>query len=157
MLDIGCGNGHTIQYFKKHWPNTLYYGVDLSPVAIELAKERVPDAEFIAGDYKELTLHCDLVTVMGVAEHFENLVDGLKSLKEYGNLIYLEVPDCLWMGKLNGSPNNEEGFRETFKGGLQVEWHLKRRTWEERIRMAGLEIVEYSAGSDAFEFVWVLK
>ena len=157
FIDIGCGNGHTIEFFKKHWPNTVYYGIDLSDVAIDIAKKKMPDVWFMHGDYKNYTVYCDVVTVLGVAEHFEKLVDGLRSLKDYGKLIYLEVPDCLQMGKLNGSPNNEEGFRETFKGGLQVEWHLKKRSWEERIRLAGLEILEYSAGSNPFEFVWVLK
>ena len=157
FIDIGCGNGHTIEFFKKHWPNTVYYGIDLSYVAIDIAKEKMPDVWFMHGDYKNYTVYCDVAVVMGVAEHFEKLVDGLRSLKDYGKLIYLEVPDCLWMGKLNGSPNNEEGFRETFKGGLQVEWHLKKRSWEERIKLAGLEILEYSAGADPFTFVWVLK
>jgi SAM-dependent methyltransferase len=157
LIDIGCGNGHTIEFFNSRWPDTVYYGIDFSDVAIGLAKEKVPDAEFYAGDFKDFSVSCDVVTVMGVAEHFEKLVDGLRSLKDYGDLIYLEVPDCLSMGILNGSKNKNEGFRKTFKGGLQVEWHLKRSSWEERIRLAGLEIVEYFPGSDLFEFVWILK
>jgi SAM-dependent methyltransferase len=157
VLDIGCGNGHTIEKFMRIWPNTLFYGIDISEVAIELAKERVPEAEFMVGDFKDYTLNCDLVLVMGVAEHFEKLVDGLRSLRKYGTLFYLEVPDCLRAGIFNGSDNYDEGFRETYKGGLQVEWHLKKRSWEERIRMAGFEILEKPAGPDAITFVWILR
>lgn len=160
FLDIGCGNGHTIEYFKKYWPDTEYYGVDLSDVAIGFARERVPEANFICGDFYDLYVETppkDVVVVMGVAEHFEKLVDGLRRLKEYGNLIYLEVPNCLLVGELNGSTNNEEGFRETYLGGTQMEWHLKHRSWEERIRLAGLEILENSVGSSSYLFVWILK
>jgi SAM-dependent methyltransferase len=157
VLDIGCGNGHTIEQFKKFWPDTLYYGIDISDVAIQLAKERVPEEEFIVGDFKDYTIHCDLVLVMGVAEHFENLIDDLRTLKEYGTIFYLEVPDCLRAGIFNGSDNYDEGFRDTYKGGLQVEWHLKKSSWEQRIRLAGFEILESPAGPDPITFVWILK
>jgi len=157
VLDIGCGNGHTIEYLKKTWPDTVFYGFDISDVAIDIAKEKVPDAEFMAGDFRDFTLYCDVVLVMGVAEHFEKLTEGLRALKEYGKLIYLEVPDCLFAGKLNGSKYNKEGFRRTYKGGLQEEWHLTRASWEQRIKMAGLEIMEYGSGPDIVTFVWVLK
>ncbi len=50
LLDIGCGVGHTIEYLSKRWPDTEYTGIDLSDVAIEVAKEKVPTADFIAGD-----------------------------------------------------------------------------------------------------------
>jgi len=157
IIDIGCGNGHTVEFFHKRWPDTDYWGIDYSDVAIELAKERCPEAVFLLGDYKDYVIHCDLALVMGVAEHFEQLVDGLRSLKDYADLIYLEVPDCLLAGILNGSKYTKEGFRETYKGGLQVEWHLKKSSWEERIKMAGLEILEYLPGSDPITFVWMLR
>ena len=157
IIDIGCGNGHTVEFFHQRWPDAQYWGIDYSDVAIELAKKRCPEAVFLVGDYNDYAIHCDLALVMGVAEHFEELVKGLKSLKNYADLIYLEVPDCLYAGILNGSKNTQEGFRETYHGGLQVEWHLKRSSWEERIRWAGFDILEYLPGSDPFTFVWMLK
>lgn len=160
LLDIGCGNGHTIEFFREQWPNTVYYGIDLSGVAIDIAKEKMPDVWFMTGDYKNYTLipHCDVVLVMGVVEHFEDLVDGLKSLKDYGTLIYLEVPDCLRMGAINGTDNYDEGFRETYLGGLQVEWHLKKSSWEEKIELAGLEILDSTVldGTGIMGWCWVL-
>ena len=159
FLDIGCGNGHTIEFFSKIWPSTIYTGIDLSDEAIRLCGERTVDAEFICTTYEELDLPIfDVVIVMGVAEHFEDLIPSLRRLKEFGKLIYIEVPNCLLAAKINGSPNLEEGYRKTFYGAEQMEWHLKRSTWEQQIRFAGLEIVESYPGPDlGTEFVWMLK
>lgn len=156
LLDIGCGNGHTIEYFSERWPDTSCYGVDLSDVAIEFAKERVPDAEFISGSFEEMYVETppkDVVLLMGVAEHFPNLVDSLRNLKKYGELIYLESPNCLGY-----SDDKQEGFRETYKGAGQVEWHLRRSSWEDRITRAGLNIVSSWPGpTPTTEFIWVLR
>jgi len=39
VLDVGCGNGHTIKYFSERWQDTRFTGLDLSPVAIKIAKK----------------------------------------------------------------------------------------------------------------------
>ena len=158
FLDIGCGNGHTIEYFSKRWPDTEYYGIDLSDVAINFAKERIPEANFIRTSYEDADVPlCEVVVLMGVAEHFENLRGSLSDLKKYGKLIYIESPNCL-----SYSENKEEGFRVT--GELignpthQSEWHLTRNTWEGSIRHAGLEIVKgYEGLTPETEFIWMLK
>ena len=154
LLDIGCGVGHTIEYLSEKWPDTEFTGIDLSDVAIEVAKEKVPGADFIAGDYQVRQWKMfDVVVLMGVIEHFKDLVKALWELKEFGKLIYLEAPNCL-----DYSDDKKEGFRETDEGSGQLEWHLTRRSWEERIAFAGLEIVESLPGlSLPTEFVWVLK
>jgi len=158
FLDIGCGNGHTIEFFKKRWPDTQYYGVDLSDVAIKVAEERVPEAEFICTTFEELELPiCDVLVVMGVAEHFRDLDGALRRLKKLGKLIFLEVPDCL-----SYSDNKEEGYRVTGElvgvNTFQSEWHLKRPTWERYMKAAGLEIVDsYPGLTPETKFVWVLK
>ena len=154
LLDIGCGNGHTIEYFNKRWITTEYYGVDLSDVAIDLARKRVPDAMFACEKFEAADLpFCDVVVIMGVLEHFEDLDGALRNLKSSGNLIYVECPNCL---RREGS--NKEGFRETYRGAGQIEWHLHRSTWEQRIAAAGFEFIESIVGYDsATEFIWVLK
>lgn len=160
FLDIGCGNGHTIEYFKKKWSDTTYYGIDLSDEAIKLAEQRVPEANFYCTTYEDALTpppFCDVVVLMGVAEHFEDLVPSLRGLKKFGKLIYIESPDCLTRGILLGS-TKEEGFRETHEGAGQMEWHLKKSTWEEKIKFAGLEIVQFYPGEPySSSFIWVLQ
>lgn len=159
LLDIGCGNGHTLEAFKKQWPDAFYFGLDLSTKAIELAEERVPDASFICGRLEDDLLFpktfCRIL-LLGVLEHFQDLPGALKIIKESlspDGYIYIEAPNCRAFSHVE-----EEGFFQTKRGSGQVEWHLKRETWEKILRDAGFKIVESLRGKNTVtEFVWVLK
>ena len=54
VLDLGCGGGRTAArtVAERH----RYTGVDLSPVQIERARERVPEGRFLVGDVTRLEL-----------------------------------------------------------------------------------------------------
>lgn len=157
MLDIGCGSGHTIGYFHERWPGVAYTGLDLSDVAIELAEKRQPYAKFIHGWLGEARLkQYEVVILLGVAEHFEDLQAGLSqacgTLSENG-VMYVEVPNCI------AYPTSEprEGFRQINQGNRQHEWHLHRPSWENVLRQAGLDIVISKQGPTiTSEFVWLL-
>ena len=156
FLDIGCGNGHTIKYFKQRWPDTTYFGIDLSDEAIRLAEERVPSAFFTCDTVEEAVCYPpkDVVVLMGVAEHFENLVDSLLRVKKLGKLFYFEVPDLV-DNFFHINMNTEEGFS---MGTGQMEWHLRKRTWEEYFGFAGFEVVEfYPEPYYGLDLIWVLK
>jgi len=156
FIDIGCGNGHTIQYFSKIWPGAKAYGLDLSPVAINLAKRKVPQGEFIISNLEDCSEPptCDLVMSLGVFEHFENINVSLKKLKQFvGNLMYVEVPNCIGY---SGS-EKKEGYRRLNRGNRQMEWHLYRETWEKFFRNNGYRIVDNIFGPSVYtEFIWVL-
>lgn len=159
LLDVGCGNGHTIELFSRHWKNTEYAGIDLSIKAIELASKRVPEAMFINCFLDDIlyTQKFDVVLCLGVAEHFEDLQEGLQALRKTvkkDGIVYLEVPNCI------GYPSSAEveGFRRVNFGSGQTEWHLYRHTWERELNKAGFEIVKAIKGINIYsEFVWLLK
>ena len=48
-LDIACGTG----WLTQHLPGAIT-GLDASPSMLEVAAERIPDAEFVVGDALEL-------------------------------------------------------------------------------------------------------
>lgn len=154
LLDIGCGNGHTLEYFSKRWERTRYYGIDLSSVAIGLAQEKVPGARLQAVslmDYKP-ERRFEIVLALGVAEHFEDLVGGLKKVRslvaDYG-MFYMEVPN-----NIGYSHDKTESFRPQ---GKQTEWFLQRSTWEEKIKESGLRVVRAIKGTHKYmEFIWIL-
>ena len=154
MLDIGCGNGHTLAFFKSQWPGTQYTGVDISDVALDLAKKRIPEAEFYEGI--PLGRLWDIIVLMGVAEHFPLFVEELRYIGTclvQSGYLYLEAPNCLAY-----SNDQEEGFRQTHRGSGQKEWHWKRATWEQALDDAGFEIVRRSIGPfAAWEFIWILR
>ena len=54
VLDLGCGAGiPSTQQLARRF---RVIGVDISPAQIELARQRVPEADFVQGDFTELEL-----------------------------------------------------------------------------------------------------
>jgi SAM-dependent methyltransferase len=157
MLDIGCGSGHTLGYFHERWPGTLYTGLDLSVVALKMARRRQPYAKFINGWLGEVKLgRYELVVLLGVAEHLENLQAELAAAREtmaISGLMYIEVPNCISYP----TSQPQEGFRAINQGNCQHEWHLRRDTWENILCQVGFEILVSKVGPTVTsEFVWLL-
>jgi SAM-dependent methyltransferase len=55
VLDAGCGQGFFAQYYRSHFPNAAYTGLDISERAIAHLRETFPDVEFHAGDLSTWT------------------------------------------------------------------------------------------------------
>jgi trans-aconitate methyltransferase len=151
LLDIGCGNGHTLAYFSDRWPETVYCGLDVSATAIRIAEHKLPQVLFRTGDFATAALPFepfDIILAMGVMEHIFDLESALRrvhSLMNRDSAFYLEVPNNLGDG--------EEGFRES---GEQEEWHLTHESWEKELRKAGFAIpVALQGDRPSFEFVWI--
>jgi 2-polyprenyl-3-methyl-5-hydroxy-6-metoxy-1,4-benzoquinol methylase len=129
--------------------------LDLSGVAIELAKRRCPDSTFICVSLEEAVLpKFDVVMVLGVLEHFEDYVGIFAKLRMIMNgILYVEVPNCI------AYPSSEkiEGFRRLNQGSHQMEWHLYRETWEKRL-ISEFKIIKSIIGPNIYsEFIWLLK
>ena len=97
-LDLGCGTGWLTAILAQFGPTT---GVELSPLAINRAKEQFPEIEFLAGDLFAVPLErgtFDVVVSCQVMEHvddpsrFVDLVADL--LKPDGHLLL--VTDNWW-------------------------------------------------------------
>lgn len=155
VLDVGCGNGHTIEAMTKFWPDCRFTGVDISGTACEIAQKKNPSADFYHGTVDDLPHGetFEIVVCMGTAEHFEDLVEGLVGLArrvEPDGLLYIEVPNNMALSR-----RTEEGW---FGSALQTEWHLTRKTWERRFREASLKVVErHRGGDETFEYIWLLE
>ncbi len=70
VLDVGCGYGRAAPIFLA--AGCAYTGVDVSPVAIEDAKARLPGSRFVAGDLNtwDTQERFGLVAVLWVMIHF---------------------------------------------------------------------------------------
>jgi SAM-dependent methyltransferase len=53
VLDVGCGFGDLYEFLCRNGVNVDYTGVDLSPDFVEIARQRHPDARFVAADFEE--------------------------------------------------------------------------------------------------------
>jgi len=159
LIDVGCGNGHTIAHLMERWPETKFTGLDLSAEAIRLARIKAPGATFVRGFLDEVYgLHqYEVVLLLGVAEHFQDISGNLarvRGLIAPGGVGYIEVPNCI------AHPKSEkvEGFRRLNHGSRQTEWHLYRPTWEQHIKNAWLEIIGSLDGPHSpHEFIWFVR
>ena len=156
ILDVGCGNGHTLAAMATVFPQAELYGLDLSKEALRLAAEKVPAGVFAQGfvEHYRPGVCFDVITMVGVAEHFIDIAAGLRAagglLCEDG-IVYVEAPN-----NLSYSPG-PLGYRRLESGSRQLEWHLPRGEWEQLIGSAGFNIQESGHGNSVVnEFVWIL-
>jgi len=91
ILEVGCGTGWLSEALAQFGPVT---GVDLSPKAIEIAKQRCPQAQFLCGDFSSLDLPqpFDVVVTADTIAHVEDqqaFVDRIAALLVRGGLLLL--------------------------------------------------------------------
>jgi ubiquinone/menaquinone biosynthesis C-methylase UbiE len=72
LLEIGCGSGYGAQLLSSLQPRS-YVGIDLMPEQIELARQRLPEADFCAQDATDLANFSDgskdTIVIFGVLHH----------------------------------------------------------------------------------------
>ena len=99
-LDFGCGDGNSARYILKYFPQSKYFGIDVSSESIETAKKRdISSAQFDCYDgeklpYKDNTF--DIVFIACVLHHIpiklrdRHLKECFRVLKSGGELIVFE-------------------------------------------------------------------
>lgn len=86
LLDVGCGTGQHVQYFVETFDVT---GVDLHEPVLDIARGRVPEARFLAGDITTLDLGetFDALTclfgVVGYVETWDNLDRAIGNVADH--------------------------------------------------------------------------
>lgn len=83
ILDVGCGEGFTLNRLKEHGIGTRLEGVEYLRDAIELGKDMYPEIKIIQGNIYELPYKdnsFDLVLCTEVLEHLEEPEKALKEL-----------------------------------------------------------------------------
>jgi 2-polyprenyl-3-methyl-5-hydroxy-6-metoxy-1,4-benzoquinol methylase len=111
VLDIGCGMGKAVNMMAKHFPNSVFYGYDLSEQAIEMAKKDAikmgnPNTVFQVQDILNLTFNdrFDFITAFDAIHDQpkpdEVLANIYKSLNNEGMFL---MQDILASTSLNGN------------------------------------------------------
>ena len=92
MLDVGCGNGGFMHYFKNHGWNV--FGNDPDPTACSAAKEYLNlDVDCIPAERMNPSQKVDLIIIIGSLEHCMDPKKVLKKCHEClksGGLIIIE-------------------------------------------------------------------
>ena len=101
VLEIGCGNGYTLQQVAEAHPNTRFHGMDFSQDLLSIASKRnVSNGTFSQGDVRKLefqdasfdivyTERC-LINLLSWADQQKGLVEINRILKKGGFYFMIE-------------------------------------------------------------------
>jgi ubiquinone/menaquinone biosynthesis C-methylase UbiE len=124
LLDIACGMGDLLHYAARR--QTRPFGIDLSPVAVSMARKRSPSAKVMIGNAQSLPFGdstFDHVTILGSLEHFldpgRGLLEIRRVLKWGGRALILVpnayyLPDIIWQVWRTGYGPNHKQVVERF-------------------------------------------
>lgn len=82
VLDVGCASGGFFNIMRTFEPNIEYTGIDLSEKALELARERYPEAKFVLTEGFDLPFEDNSFDVVHCTSVFNNEPNYQGMLKE---------------------------------------------------------------------------
>ena len=148
IIDIGCGSGFFLDRISHEIRNNNFqlYGVDFSSTAIRKGKELYhynlycEDGGQTHFDDNEF----NILVSYGTYEHFEDPSKGIKELSRIlmpGGLFFCMMPTL----GIDRTDRDEEGWyeeRQTEGSPIrQMQWNLKRHTWEHFFLKYGLTLL----------------
>jgi SAM-dependent methyltransferase len=97
VLEIGCGTGELLSQLRA----AKKTGIDISPRQIEVARTRVPDAEFFAeaGELLELDRTFDVIIVsdtLNLAADVQRLLERLQAVAHADTRLIVNFQNTLW-------------------------------------------------------------
>ena len=87
VLDFGCGQGRYLPVLAERFPRARLAGADVSPVALELARRRMPGAELVAIEDERLPLTDRSVDLAVAIEVIEHVPDAGRSAAELARVL----------------------------------------------------------------------
>jgi SAM-dependent methyltransferase len=95
VVEVGCGVGEILVEIMKNLPATsVLKGYDISPQAIGIANQKAgSQLSFYLEDYTRTEMEkADLVLVLDVVEHIDDIYSFLRRLREKGNNFIFHIP-----------------------------------------------------------------
>ena len=128
ICDVGCGVGEMLRLVQqKLASNPMCLGYDIAPYAIEKAKTKEHDKlRFKLGDFlQEEEGYFDLLLMSGVLEHFENMFQVLRDIKEKSEyklfLLPLDITIDAVLRNRVGRSRQEAGHLHFFTKDVMLE------------------------------------
>lgn len=96
LLEVGCGTGHHLQYFKKKFDCT---GIDINDEIIQVAKKKVKGVQFKQGNMIQFDLNQQfdaitcLFSAIGYVKTYQNLEKTINTMSKHlvqGGVIIIE-------------------------------------------------------------------
>jgi ubiquinone/menaquinone biosynthesis C-methylase UbiE len=105
LLDLSCGKGGGLSFFKDHYQFQKLIGVDLNPTHIEICKKNVPGIEFITASATDIPLEdssIDIITTIEASAYYDPFDQYLKEsyrLLKPGGMLIQAGPDLFDMNQ----------------------------------------------------------
>jgi len=105
ILDAGCGTGANLALLQRLAQPAYLGGFDLSPLAVQLCREKVQGADVYVSDLRDpvvhasgldLVLSCDALSIAGIAASLRGLSRLVACLRS-GGLLILNLPAFEWL------------------------------------------------------------
>ena len=103
ILDVGCGRGFLLKKLsEKSEPGTKFFGIDISPKLVEIAKSNNPEATLEIGDAEKMRFADATFDFVFMTEALEHMQDFSKSLSEVmrvlkpGGIFIVTIPNRDW-------------------------------------------------------------
>jgi len=90
VLDIGCGTGVFLRRLAER--GAVAFGLDASQALLEIARERVPEAELIVGEMEQLPYDNDTFDLVTGFNSFFFAADPVAALREAGRVAKTGAP-----------------------------------------------------------------
>jgi SAM-dependent methyltransferase len=112
--DIGCGAGEILAQLQMQMPSSCtFWGYDIAPQAIELAKTKENDRlHFTLADFMQVNESFDLILLIDMIEHVENCFQLLRDVRAKSKYVMIQFSLDLTVGALLRS-RTLLGFRST--------------------------------------------
>jgi hypothetical protein len=155
LCEVGCGAGEIISILQnKEFPNVQYSGYDISPDAINIAKQKENDKmHFYCKDiFLEKNAYFDLILCIDVFEHVEDYISFLKSLRTKSDYSIFHIPlDLSVQALLRLTPIN---YAREKVGHLH---YFMKDTALQTLEFAGYKIVDYCYTPSGIDQVNTIK
>jgi SAM-dependent methyltransferase len=143
LLDVACGSGGFAAFAAG--AGLVLTGVDVSGVAIEAARRRLPTGEFVVGDAQALPFEdesFDRVTCLGSLEHFPDPTRGAAELRRVlrpdGRAVVF-LPNLFFLGHVYFGLRH--GTQPTEGHQAFSEQYLTSAGWRAVLERGGLQVV----------------
>jgi hypothetical protein len=80
ICDVGCAEGDCSNLLASNFKDSQIIGIDFSSNAIEKAKCKYPEIQFICENIETAEFKHDIIFTSNLLEHFENALDKIKNL-----------------------------------------------------------------------------
>ena len=154
VLDIACGTGEWLVELAGR--GAAVAGIDISPKAVSIVRERLPGAEIHEGIAEELPFEdgrFDVVTCMGSLEHFLDQAGALREMQRVakpGATFLILVPNAGFLTRRLGlyKGTGQTAIRETVR---------TLEEWSSLIGDSGLRVVALWRDLHTLSMSWIKR